>query len=83
MGQGAGAPVVVYNGKGGAGHRVGAAKARGQALGESGFARAEAPGEAHQRAGRQRGREPAAQGHRFGPAVGDENRHGHGTSFFI
>ena len=65
------APVVVHNGKGGAGHRVGAAQTLGKTLGKGGLARAQTAGKGDQRPGSQHSGHPLAQRHRLGAGMGD------------
>ena len=67
--------VIVHDGKGGAGHRVGAAKPLRKALGESGLARAKPAGKGHQRARCQCAGHACAQRHGLGTGVGDIFRH--------
>ena len=69
------AAVIVHDGKGGAGHRVGAAKPLRKALGESGLARAKPAGKGHQRARCQSAGHACAQRHGLGTGVGDIFRH--------
>ena len=65
------AAVVVHNGKGWAGHRVGAAKALGKALGKGGLARAQPAGERNQRTRCQHCGHTGTQRHRLGAGMGD------------
>ena len=69
------AAVIVHDGKGGAADRVGAAKALGQALAESGLACAETAGKRDEGAVRQGSGQPPAQCHGLLPRSRDELRH--------
>ena len=75
MREGPRAAVIVDDGKGRAGHRVGAAKPLGNALTERGFARAQPAGERDQRARGQCPGKRAAGGNGFLPRMGHKFLH--------